>query len=328
MKLSRKFKIVDIVHILDSRHNRGMATRTITYNSVTWYDIVHPTPDDVEKLRTTFPYFHPLNLEDIRSPIERPKVDNDDDYLFVVMHFPLWDSRHEISRASEINFFVGRNYVVTVHNGTLKPITKLYEDCEDTEHERKRLLGRGANEAFYTFVDQLVDYIFPILRKVDNNIHRIEDDLFVADAKQVIRDIALVRRDIISLRRIIRHQIPIVQQLETTEHPILHEDMEEYFGDIVDHLFKQRDIIEENYEIINSFAETADTLASHRINEVMRILTVISVIMLPLTLISSVYGMNIELPFSHHPNAFIITSGIMVVIALLMLIYFRRRNWL
>lgn len=306
-----------------------MATRTINYNDVIWYDIVHPTQDDVDKLRVTFPYFHPLNLEDIRSPIERPKVDSDDDYIFVVMHFPLWDARHEISRASEVNLFVGRRYVVTVHNGTLKPLNKLYDQCQESDHERKRLLGRGANEAFYIIIDQLVDYIFPILRKVDSNIHRVEDDLFVSDAKQVIQDIALIRRDIISLRRIIRQQIPIVQQLETTEHPILHEDMEEYFGDIADHLFKQRDIIEENYEIINSFAETADTLASHRINEVMRILTVISVIMLPLTLISSVYGMNIDqLPFAHHPNSFIITSGIMIVIAILMLIYFRRRNWL
>ncbi len=306
-----------------------MATRTINYNDVVWYDIVHPTPDDVEKLSETFPYFHPLNLEDIRSPIERPKVDSDDDYIFVVMHFPLWDARHEISRASEVNLFVGRRYVVTVHNGTLKPLNKLYDLCQESEHERKRLLGRGANEAFYIIIDQLVDYIFPILRKVDRNIHQLEDDLFVGDAKQVIQRIALARRDIISLRRIIRQQIPILQQLETTEHPILHEDMEEYFGDIADHLFKQRDIVEENYEIINSFAETADTLASHRINEVMRILTVISVIMLPLTLISSIYGMNIDqLPFAHHPNSFIITSGIMIVIAILMLIYFRRRNWL
>jgi magnesium transporter len=296
---------------------------------VIWYDIVHPTQDDVDKLHETFPYFHPLNLEDVRSPIERPKVDSDDDYIFVVMHFPLWDSRHEISRASEVNLFVGRRFMVTVHNGTLQPLVRLYEHCQESEHERKRLLGRGANEGFYIVIDKLVDYIFPILSKVDSNIHRVEDDLFVSDAKQVIQDIALIRRDIISLRRIIRQQIPIVQQLETTAHPILHEDMEEYFGDIADHLFKQRDIIEENYEIINSFAETADTLASHRINEVMRILTVISVIMLPLTLISSIYGMNIDqLPFAHHPNSFIILSGIMVIIALLMLIYFRRRDWL
>ena len=119
-----------------------------------------------------------------------------------------------------------------------------------------------------------------------------------------------------------------MQQLETCDHSILHARMEEYFGDIVDHLFKQRDIVEENFEIINSFADTADALASYRINEVMRILTVISVIMLPLTLISSIYGMNINLPLADDPRAFIITAGIMALVALLMLAFFRRRHWL
>ena len=305
-----------------------MTTRIISHNAVTWIDLVLPSADDVEGLRQRFPYIHPLNLEDLRSPIERPKLDQDDDYLFVVMHFPIWDSRHEISRASEVDIFVGRDYVITVHNGTLKPLVGMYERCESAEHERQTLLGRGACHAFYTLVDQLVDYVFPILRKVDSRIHAIEDTLFESNAKRVIQEIALLRRDIISLRRIIRQQIPILQQLESVDHPILHDHMDVYFGDIADHLFKQRDIADENYEIINSFAESADTLSSYRINEVMRILTVISVIMLPLTLISSIYGMNIELPFAEDPHAFIITAGIMIMIVILMLAYFRRRNWL
>lgn len=305
-----------------------MPTRTITHGPLTWLDLTHPSADDVASLSQRFPYIHPLNLEDIRSPIERPKLDQDADYIFVVMHFPLWDSRHKLSRAAEVDFFVGRDYVVTVHNGALKPLTSQVERCLADSAERERLLGRGANHAFHTLIDGLVDYIFPILGKVDKRLHAIEDSLFASNAKRVIQEIALLRRDIISLRRIIRQQIPIAQQLETVQHPILHDEMEEYFGDIADHLFKQRDIIDENYEIINSFAETADTLASYRINEVMRILTVISVIMLPLTLISSIYGMNIELPFADDHNAFIITAGVMLAIALLMLIYFRVRNWL
>lgn len=305
-----------------------MTVATIHYNAVEWIDLTLPTAEDVSRLQARFPYFHPLNLEDIRSPIERPKVDSDEHYLFVVMHFPLWDARDGISRASEVDFFVGGDYVITVHSGTLKPLAGLMERCQSDEREREGLLGQGSGQAFYTLVDQLVDYIFPILNKVDQRVHAIEDDLFESNARRVIQEIALLRRDIISLRRIIRHQIPIVQQLESARHPLLHEDMEEYFGDVVDHLFKQRDIIEENYEIINSFAETADTLASYRINEVMRILTVISVIMLPLTLISSIYGMNIALPFAGHPWAFAMTAGVMLLIALLMLIYFRRRGWL
>ncbi|MCY3832346.1 MAG: magnesium/cobalt transporter CorA [Chloroflexi bacterium] len=305
-----------------------MTTRIIEHDPVTWIDIVHPNADDVAALRQRFPNFHPLNLEDIVSPIERPKLDQDDDYLFLVMHFPLWDARAEISRASEVNFFVVRRNIVTVHNGSLKPLVAAFESCQADPAERESLLGRGVNHSIYTLIDRLVDYIFPILNRVDRRVHAIEDALFESNAKRVIQEIALVRRDIISLRRIIRAQIPIVQQLEAVEHPILLEHMEEYFGDIADHLLKLRDIVDENYEIINSFADTADTLAGYRINEVMRILTVISVIMLPLTLISSIYGMNIALPFADAPQAFMITAGIMIAIVILMLAWFRRRHWL
>ena len=305
-----------------------MTTRIIEHNPVTWTDIVHPAKEDVAALRGRFPGFHPLNLEDLRSPIERPKLDQADDYLFLVMHFPLWDDRAQISRASEVNIFVLRGNLVTVHNGTLKPLVAAFERCQADEAERERWLGRGINHAVYTLIDQLVDYIFPILDKVDRRVHAIEDALFASNARRVIQELALLRRDIISLRRIIRHQIPIVLQLETCEHPILHERMEEYFGDIADHLFKLRDIADENFEIINSFADTADTLAGYRINEVMRILTVISVIMLPLTLVSSIYGMNIVLPFADDPHAFMITAGIMIVIVILMLAFFRKRHWL
>lgn len=309
-----------------------MGTQTLTYGSVTWIDIIHPTPADVENLQERFPYIHPLNLEDIRSPMERPKIDLDDNYLFVVMHFPLFDKRLSLSRPREVDLIVGRGYVVTVHDGVLKPLTTLHELCEDDELQRQRLLGRGANHAFYTIIDQLVDYVLPILRKVDVNIRGIEEDIFTTDTREIIRNISLVRRDVIALRRIIRQQVPIIEQLEQVEHPIIHEDLEEYFGDIADHLYKARDIVDENYEIITSLADTVDTLASHRINEVMRILTVISVIMLPLTLISSVYGMNVPLPgtqeFNLNPDPFWLIALFMVIISIIMLWYFRKRKWL
>ncbi len=305
-----------------------MSTRTLQHGATTWLDLISPSADDVAALQARYPHFHPLNLEDIRSRIERPKLDQDDDYLFLVMHFPQWDSQGEVSRASEVDFFVGRDYVVTVHNGSLKPLMRSFQHCQAEDAARAELLGRGGTHAFYTLLDQLVDYIFPIMSKVDRRVEAIGDALFESNAKRTIREIALLRRDIISLRRIIRAQIPIVQKLEAVQHPILHAEMEEYFGDIADHLFKLRDIAEENFEVINSFAEAADTLASYRINEVMRILTVISVIMLPLTLISSIYGMNIDLPFADDPNAFMLTAVIMILVALLMLLIFRLRHWL
>ncbi|GAB5491309.1 MAG: magnesium/cobalt transporter CorA [Phototrophicaceae bacterium] len=309
-----------------------MAIQTLTHGRVTWINIVHPTPADVDELRELYPYIHPLNLEDVQSHMERPKIDEDQDYLFVVMHFPHWDAQKALSRPREVDIFVGRGYVVTVHDGVLRPITNLWNACERDEEQRERTLGRGANHTFYQIVDRLVDYIFPILRKVDGNIRRIEEDVFTSDTRLTIRDISLVRRDVIALRRIIRQQVPIIERLEQVEHPIIHDELEEYFGDIADHLYKARDIIDEDFEVINSLADTADTLASHRINEVMRILTVISVIMLPLTLLTSFYGMNIPLPgqtnFLMQDEPFWILTLVMIMLVIGLLLYFRRRGWL
>lgn len=309
-----------------------MAIEKLMYGRVTWVNIVHPSPADVDELRQLYPYIHPLNLEDVQSHMERPKIDQDEDYLFVVMHFPVWDARHALSRPQEVDIFIGRGYVVTIHEGGLKPLQSLWERCLIDETQRQRMMGRGANHTFYTIVDQLVDYVFPILRKVDGNIRRIEEEVFSGDTRAIIREISLVRRDIIALRRIIRQQVPIVEQLEKVEHPIIHDDLEEYFGDISDHIYKARDIIDEDFEIINTLADTVDTLASYRINEVMRILTVISVIMMPLTLLSSIYGMNIPLPgqegFGAASEAFWLLSLMMILLAIGLLIYFRRRNWL
>lgn len=305
-----------------------MATRKLTHGRTTWIDIVKPTNQDINVLGNAYSYIHPLNLEDLLSPIERPKLDEDDNYLFVVLHFPQWEPKQRLSRPREVDLILGRGFVISIHDGSLSPLNVLYETCEQNALFREDLLGGGASHTFYVIIDRLVDYILPILRKVDNNIREIEEDIFEADAREVIKQITLVRRDVITLRRIIRQQVPIVEQLENTDHPILHEELEEYFGDIVDHMHRARDIIDENAEVIASLAETADTLASHRINEVMRILTVISVIMLPLTLVSSIYGMNVDLPLMRDPNAFIIIAVFMVAMAAMMLLYFRRRNWL
>lgn len=305
-----------------------MTFQKISGERTTWIDIGDPTIHDVGTLKRYYPDLHPLNLEDILSPIERPKIDEHDDYLFVVMHFPLFDATNRLSRPSEVNFFVGRGYIITVHDDRLKPLRKLFETARENKQECVKLLGSSSAHAFYMIVDRLVDYVFPILNKVEANIRALEETLFDVEGMELIRNIALVRRDIIALRRIIRQQVPILEMLERTKHPIIHEDMEEYFGDIVDHIRRARDIIDEDVEIISGISDTADTLLSHRLNGVIRILTIFSVIMLPLTFVTSLFGMNVALPMQEHPDAFPYISIIMVLIAALMLLYFRYRRWL
>jgi len=146
--------------------------------------------------------------------------------------------------------------------------------------------------------------------------------------RRVVQDISIVRRDIIALRRIIRPQTAIVANLEQKDRPFIREDLDVYFGDIVDHLNKARDILEDHREVIEGLSETSDSVISYRINEMMRILAIISVVMLPLTLLSGIYGMNIALPLARDPLAFVFVLGLMIFMAGGMAFYFKRRGWL
>ncbi|MBN1287385.1 MAG: magnesium transporter CorA family protein [Anaerolineae bacterium] len=305
-----------------------MATEVISHGRVTWTNIVNPTEDDVRALSEAYPHFHPLDLEDLRSHTERPKIDEYEDYLFVVMQFPLWDAKRQISRPGEVDMFVGSGYLVTVHDGALKPLVDFFERCRNYPTMRDQYLGQGASRAFYSVIDRLADNIFPILDKVNQNIHDVEDNMFSRDMLQVIQQITLLRRDIISLRRIIRPQVDIIAALEGTDRPFIREELEVYFGDILDHIKKARDIVDDEYEVIEVLAEASDTLASHRINQIMQVLTVISVIILPLTLITSFYGMNIPLVGEDDPNSFWVIGLSLAVIALGLLAYFKHRRWL
>jgi magnesium transporter len=305
-----------------------MSYETLTFGRITWTNLVRPTPADVQQLQEAYPHFHPLDLEDLLSRIERPKIDEYEEYLFIVMHFPLWDRERRISKAGEVDFFIGAGYLVTVHEGELMPLNGLFEQVKHSPEARQEYMSGGAGHLLHTVIDRLVDYIFPMLYKVDAHIREIEENLFAEDIRRTIQDISFVRRDIIALRRIIRPQLPIVFNLENVDRPFIREDLDVYFGDILDHLQKARDIVEDDAELIVSLADTNDALASHRINEVMRILTVISVIMLPLTLISGILGMNIPLPLPRDSASFWGIMGLMLLVSFAMLLYFRFRHWL
>lgn len=304
-----------------------MPYETLEHERLTWINITRATPSDVARLGGQHPAFHPLDLEDVLSRIERPKLEDYEDYLFLVMQFPVWDRERRISRPSEVDFFVGQGYFVTVHDGELRPLVNLFEQCKNNHEARARLFV-SSGRLLHTAIDRLVDYIFPILYKVDANIRAIEDVMFDQNMQRTIQDISVVRRDIVSLRRIIRPQVPIVFNLEQMERPYIHDNLELYFGDILDHLQKARDIVDDNMEVIANLADTADALATHRINEVIRVLTVISVVLLPLEVIVGFMGMNVLLPLQDNPYASLIIVGAMSGVVVMLLAYFRYKNWL
>ncbi len=305
---------------------RKLNIQILRHGKITWVNVERPTRDEIEWLRQNYP-FHPLHLDDCLSKIQRPKIDEEDQYLFIVLHFPVFNKMARVTVASEVDVFVGPDYFVTSHAGDLKPLRRLFQECQGNPARRQELMGRSTGYLLYQVVDRLVDYCFPILNKIDANIEAVEDTIFEEDVRQTVRDISVIRRDIINFRRIIKPQIPVIASLEHKQTPFLQEDLEAYFGDIADHVAKIWDILEDYKEVIEGLADTNDSLTSHRLNEIIKILTTISVVILPMTLVTGIYGMNILLPVQEDPMAFALVMGVMLVIAVGMLAYFRRRGW-
>ncbi|MFC2015987.1 magnesium/cobalt transporter CorA [Chloroflexota bacterium] len=304
-----------------------MGVEVLSHGRITWVNIEKPTPEDIETLREDYP-FHPLDLEDCLSRIERPKIDEYDDYLFLIMQFPVFDSLRRVSQPSEVDIFIGTGYLVTVHDGDLWPMAKLFDDCQQDQRLIEEHMGRGASHLLHDVIDRLVDYCFPILYKVDANIREIEEDVFTEQVPGVVKEISWVRRDVIALQRIVKPQIAIVANLEGKDRPFIREELDVYFGDVLDHLHKAWDTLEDQRDVIEGLSDTANTLTSYRLGEVMKILTIISVVILPLTLLSGIYGMNIPLPLERSPFSFLLILVLMMLMAIGMLLYFKRRRWL
>ncbi len=301
--------------------------QSLTWGDLTWVDIEHPTEKETEYLAQHYS-FHPLDLDDCLSRIQRPKIDEYKDYLFLVLHFPIFNKEARVTTSSQVSVFIGQNYLITLHKGELKPLVKLFKECQIDEQSRQEHFSEGSSYLLYRIIDRLVDYCLPISNKMLDNIEDVEDKIFSNQARSQIREISMLRRDIISFRRIIWPMRAVIGSLEPKARRFAKMDLAVYFGDTVDHLDKIWDALDEYKEIIEGLNDTHDSLATNRTNEVVRILTIIATILLPITLLASIWGMNISLPFQGSSYALLYIILIMIAIIGSMLYFFRRQHWI
>ncbi len=306
--------------------NKKPNVERIAWDGLTWVNIEKPTTTEIEYLAQNYP-FHPLDLDDCLSRIQRPKIDEYEDYLFIVLRFPLFSKEERVTVPSQVSIFIGQGYLVTLHSGVLKPLVSLFRDCQLNEEARLENM-KSPGYLLHRIIDRLIDYCFPILDKIMANIERVEDDIFDSRTPDPIEDLSELRRDVISYRRIVWPLRAVIGCLEEKTKPFTPQDMEIYWGDVVDHVDKIWDTLDECKEIIDGLNETGAFLASHHTNQVMRVLTIIATIMMPLTLVASFYGMNINLPGGDHDITFIIILLVMFVAIAGMLLFFRRRHWI
>jgi magnesium transporter len=306
----------------------------ITNNGFRWIDVGDPDRSLMKELGDRFT-FHELNLEDCLSKIQIPKIDRYDDHIFVILHFPIIE-RERIPKSSQLAVFIGNNYLVTVHQKELRPVTEIFQQCSQSEKSRQELMGKSAGYLFHSIVDALTDDMLNIVKKIVGNIDDIEDVVF-DEKTDAAKEISYIRREITSLRRI---AIPLRRTLaEVAAKDIEHfseEDFTLYFDDVNDHIDKAIETLEESKETIEIFKDTDFTHGTDKSNKILAMLTIIFTLSMPVSILSSLYGMNVDIPIFEESDSvkflgryttFIIIVAGSAAAALGMFAYFHKIRW-
>ena len=306
-------------------------------DGLTWVHLLAPTTEEAQELAARFGW-HPLDVEDVLSRRQRPKIDvyqegenGASGYLFAVFHFPVYDTSTRRLNAAELDVFIGPDYIVTLPMIELRPVTSLFRRAHESEGFRKQQLSQGSGRLLYEILDDLYDYCFPILDKIGLKLEEIDEDIGGDDrqsARDLVTDIHRVKQEIISYRKIIKPQRPTLRQLERRIETFLPEELELYFDDIVDASERIWDLLDNYKEVVEALEDTNESLISHQQNDILYVLTIFSVVMLPLTFLTGFFGMNVHFPGFDTAAGFIATVALFIVTIAGMLGFFRWKKWL
>jgi len=291
---------------------------------VVWVDLAAPTDEDTRMLSDVF-HFHPLAIEDARSSIQFPKVEPYQGYLYVVLHGIDVRKGPKAFATRDVDFFIGPTWLVTVHDGEATSIAHLREVCD--RHDR--LLSEGPVGLFHRIVDAMVDHYRPVMEALEQRIDHLEEEAFSGHA-QLARRMLKLRHELAQMRRVLMPQRDVIGRLARREFVAISDEMAYRFRDVYDHVVRLADEAILFQDRVTGILEVNLASISNRLNQVMKVLTVMSTIFLPLTVLSGMWGMNLALP--HFPGGeaaqFWWVAGIMAAIAAAMLAVFHRNRWM
>jgi len=290
-----------------------------------WVDVVAPGPEEGRLLSDVF-RFHPLSVEDALSAIHHPKIEAYPGYLYLILHGIDFDNRRGGFATRDVDFFLGRNSLVTVHDGHSRSIAALKAICEEHEH----VLAEGPAALLHRIVDAMVDNYRPEIDALEDQIDELEEMAILGRRQDLIRHILNIKRDLASLRRVVLPQRDAVGRLARREFPQISDEITYRFRDVYDHFVRMSEEAILFQDRVTSILEAHLAAISNRLNVVMKVLTVISTIFLPLTVLTGMWGMNIPLPMFPGADAaqFWWVGGVMATIAAGMLTLFWWKRWM
>lgn len=292
-----------------------------------WVDLFRPSRQESELLSGVF-HFHPLAVDDCMRPAFRPRVEAFEDHLFLIVNGPDLASREPQLRTLEMDAFLGRNFLVTVHQVPLRSILNTTQQCERAP---AGILGRGADFLLYSILNEMAENYSPGLSRAEAQVAQIEEQVLKGEGgDDVLPELMRLRRDLLKLRRVIMAQRDAVNLLAHQSAPLVTDRAKVYFRDVVDLYRRVLEVIEIQRDALSGARDTFLSMLSNRTNEIMKTLTIIATIMLPPTVVASIYGMNfLEIPeFKWGAWGYVWSLGLMAAISGGLLYYFRRKKWI
>lgn len=294
--------------------------------SVTWINVDGlKHTDKIEEIGKQY-NLHPLVLEDIVNTTQRPKIDEYDDYLFVVLKMLYYDEKEELV-IEQVSFVLGKNHVLTFQEsegdvfGTIR---------DRLRHNNGRIRGLKSDYLMYALIDAVVDNYYSIIETLGNKIEDLETELFEGHARENVNiEVQQLKREILKVRRAIFPLREIISRITKDDHPLIYKRTITYYRDIYDHLIQVSENIDIYREMIWSLMDMYMTTISNKMNEVMKVLTIISSIFIPLSFLAGLYGMNFEyIPELKYRYGYFVLIGAMFIIFIGLLFYFKKRKWL
>ena len=289
-----------------------------------WLDIVAPGKEEMDVLEKVFE-LHPVSLEDCITTNTRPKIEQFEKYMFIVMHAAATTPRAQRVRTIELNICLGKNYIITIHQETIQGVETVIERTQ----KNPSVMAKGPDNLLHLVIDSLVDNYMPVLDAMDYKISNIETQVLENPTQKTLNNIFAVKKDIMYLRRFIGPQRDTVNFLSRENFQFINPKRRAYFRDVYDNMIFINDTIDTYRDVTTSAFDAYLTTISNRTNDIMKVLTIIATIMMPLTLITGIYGMNFtEMPLLRWEWGFLSISVVMLLLGIGMLAYFKKKDWI
>jgi len=301
--------------------------QTIKTKNLTWVEIKNPTEEDIEWLKKKF-NLHPLVLKDLLPPLDYPKIENFGDYLYIVLFYPFFNRKTFQMIPFELDIIVSKNYIITSHYKDIVPLKAIFDKFNLYEDIKKEYAKEGTGGLLYRIIREILSACFPKLGHIKQDIDDVEKAIYRKEYKKTTTKISLVKRDIIGFQRIIESQKLVLRNLAKESNDFFPKKLTPYFRNLLNIYEQINSILTTNRKTLEALNSTNQSFLTNRTNEIIKILTIFSVIVFPLTLLAAVFGMNTNyLPFVGSQNDFWIIIGIMMVATIGMLFFFKFKKW-